>query len=561
MKKDRIKEFISKPIPYACIINGLFLLVAMLFFHPHFEENDDAILAFLIEGVYGSRDVHMVYVNVCLGAILKFFYSVISGVRWYSVFQYVAIFISFTSCSYLLQKRTKYGKITSLLLLLFTFYEAYVSLQYSKTAAIAGAAGYLLLFFFFKETRKKHCSYIVPTIGTILLFYAALLRIESFYLVTLLFFGVGLYEVYCLFKEEDTVLKKKTFLQMATTFFVIFILIGITKFIDFQAYETDLDWKYHKEFNEMRTALLDYRYDLLDYSSNGEQLESLGISENDALLYLTWQFGDDTVFSQPLMQTLLSVNDAKHISVKMIKEFVANLYKDMYSLNIYILGCVMLLILLFVGKEKIFLPFMIYLGCALAGILCYYEYSGRWSHRIVFSVWFLITVIILYYVSFSNRSTLLCVLAVSIFMNGGLCLKDQFEYQKYLREEGETKVLTEYTSSHKEDLFLIDPFTDQNAYKYDVFTSYPEGIFSNRTYFGGWLACSPVYINVLKNYGYENVFAALMNGVEDSNVYLIDNYYSDEKLLFLFEHYGKDLKKEESEKISKFTIYQIENGK
>ncbi|NLG04789.1 MAG: hypothetical protein GX567_13310 [Clostridia bacterium] len=561
MKKDKLNGWLAKPISYAFMVNVIFLLIALFAFHPHFEENDDAILAFLIEGVYGSRETHMVYVNVCLGAVLRLFYTVTAGIRWYSVFQYAALFVSFTSCTYLFVKRMKHGKLMSLLLLLFTFYEAYVSLQYSKTAAIVSAAGYLMIFFFFEEKRKAGCRRIIPVIGSLLIAYAALLRIESFYLATLLFFGVGLYEVYLLFKEGKGTKEKKTFLQMVSTFLILFLFIGMTQLIDSKAYANDPGWSYHKAFNQDRTDLLDYRYDLLDYSSNQEQLKSLDISENDALLYLTWQFGDDTVFSQSLMQNLLSLNGPKQISVKMLKEFVANLYQDIYTLNCYLLGCVMLLILILIGKEKINLPLLLYIGCALAGVLCYYEYSGRWSHRIVFSVWFLVTVILLYYVSFSNRSTLLCVLAVSIFMNAGLCLKDQFDYQKYLREEGNSKQLAEYTTIHQDALFLIDPFTDQNLYQYDVFTPYPEGIFRNRTYFGGWLACSPVYRDVLQAYGYDNPFAALMNGAQDSNIYLIDSCYPDEKLLFLKEHYGVELIPTQIDIIGSCRIYQMTSGK
>ncbi len=558
-KKERIKEWIDRPIIAAILQNAVFLVVSLLLFHPHFEENDDTIIAFIAEGVYGARDSHLVYVNYCLGDFLQFLYRICSGIRWHSVLQYIGVLIAFTSFSYILMCEKKHGKLLSFLFLLCSFYEAYVSLQYTKTAAILAVVGYIVVLYCFRRIRRGEKSKEgFMALGMVLLVFGSLLRVSCFYMATAVFAVPVLLEILSIRRETERGHKKKLVIAYLTTFIVLGMALCAFRYVDKQAYASQDGWDSYTKFNEKRMELLDYRYDLMNYEVYGDRLTKLGVSENDALLYLTWQFGDGYVFHNQLMNEILKDAAPRRFDADMLKRLAAHLYEEVYGLNVLVIGIFCMTFWLILDRHKTSVQLMLYLGVVLAAVLCYYEYSGRWNHRVVFAIFFAVFVLLLQYGEGSERKALLTVMGVCTFLNVGLLLQDTFAYNRYMREEAaDAAGLTAYTMQHEDDLFLIDPFTDQTAYKYDVFRAYQEGDFKNRTYFGGWLANSPIYRGVLNRYGYSNAFQALKSSPVNAHVYLIDSCYPEEKLLYLKEHYGKNLTLEAVESIGEYRIYRL----
>ena len=543
--KDKISEYLSKPIVYAILLNAVFLILSIACFHPHFEEIDDTIMSFILEGVYGrTGDVHLVYINSCMGILLKGLYTFVPLVKWYTLFQYFFLFISFTIITWILSKRMYHGKWMAALFLLLFFYEGYVSVQYTKTAAIVAVAGYLLIFNGLRQDKKVQLS-----AGVVLGLFGALYRFEMFLLVTAFMFGVGLWELYC----ED---KKKSFMRRGVlTFASLFLLVGFFECLDMEEYQRDTDWKEYMEFNDARTELLDYRYDILDYSKYGEQLLNENISQNDALLYLTWQFGDDRVFQNQIIEDILALGEERKIDVKMCRALAENLYGEFFVASATMLGGVFLLLWIILSDRKCKLLW-IYSTVMLFASLCYFQYSGRWSHRIVFAAWFAYLVIMMLYSDVENKKTMHGMAAILIFLNIGLLFASVTEYRDYMRNEPKAEALLEYTQSQKDSLYLIDTFTDQNSHKYDIFKTFESGCFSNRAYFGGWLTNSPIYLQVTEAFGYQNAYEALQKNTE-GNVYLIDNCYPEEKLLFIEEHYGEKLSLEPFENVGGYQIYRV----
>lgn len=558
-KREKIKEWIDRPIITAILQNVIFLTVSLLLFHPHFEENDDTIIAFIVEGVYGARDSHLVYVNCCLGDFVRFMYRICSGIRWHSVLQYIGVLIAFTSFSYILICEKKHGRLLSFLFLLCSFYEAYVSLQYTKTAAILAVIGYTVVLYCFRRIRRGEKSKEgFMALGMVLLVLGSLLRVSCFYMATAVFAVPILMELLSIRRETETGHKKKLVIAYLTTFLVLAMVFCAFQYVDRQAYATQDGWNSYTKFNEQRMELLDYRYDLMNYEVYGDRLAQLGVSENDALLYLTWQFGDSNVFHNQLMNEILKDAAPRRFDADMLKRLAAHLYEEVYGLNVLVIGIFCIVFWLILNRQKKNIHLVLYLGAVLTAVLCYYEYSGRWNHRVVFAIFFTVLILLLQYGEGSEQKALLMVLGVCAFVNVGLLLQDTFAYNRYMREEAaDAAELTAYTMQHEDDLFLIDPFTDQTAYKYDVFRAYQEGDFKNRTYFGGWLANSPIYRSVLNRYGYGNAFQALKSSPVNAHIYLVDSCYAKEKVLYLKEHYGKDLMLEEVENIGKYKIYRL----
>ncbi len=544
--RERIKRYTGKPIVFSILLNATFLLVAILCFRPYFEENDDVIISFILEGVYGKTDYHLVYINTCLGVLLKALYTVLPLIKWHTVFQYLLLFISFTAITWILVKHKNHGKWLALLFLLLSFYEGYVSLQYTKTAAVIVVAGFLLIFCGLRSNHKL--QYII---GIVLCLFGALYRFEIFLLITAFMFGVGLWELYHN-KEE----KRKYILRSAIVFAILFVLVILSKYLDMAQYRSDAAWKEFTEFNDARTDLLDYRYDLLDYEEYAEQLMALHVSENDALLYLTWQFADDRVFNQQLITDLLAENSIRKVDIQLCKAFVENLYREFFVVSAAMLGGVLLLAWIFFSERKRFSSLWIYLTMILAAGLCYFQYSGRFSHRLVFAAWFAYLVIVLLYSEMEIKQSLSGLTAILIFLNIGMLFTSITDYHDYSRSQMEPEVLSEYTQSNADNLYLMDTFTDQNSYKYDVFKVYEPGCYANRAYFGGWLCHSPIYAQITDAFGYQNTFEALQENRND-NVYLIDNCYPEEKLLYIEEHYGEKISLQPVENVGGYQVYRI----
>ncbi|MBE6006793.1 MAG: hypothetical protein E7238_06550 [Sarcina sp.] len=99
--------------PAALLLSVLFNLFLMLFlyrfFSPVFEGNDDITIVQFVNGSCGSFDPHMVYQNYLIGVLLSGLYRAAPHVPWYSWFQYLCLWASFTAITYVLTCRIRKG--------------------------------------------------------------------------------------------------------------------------------------------------------------------------------------------------------------------------------------------------------------------------------------------------------------------------------------------------------------------------------------------------------------------------------------------------------------------
>lgn len=568
---DKLKKQINSSVFYTFFLNIAILLISVLLFHPQFEENDDAFLAMIAEGAYGTRDFHLIYSNVCLGKVLTACYAAFPSIRWHSVFQYFFLFLAFCLITYLLCRRRN-GKMLSALFLLCVFYESYVLLQYTKTAVIATAAGYILLF---EVIRRKHQTGKAPVgfllSADLLLVYGALLRSSAFFLASAVMLCAGLYELYLAYRAE----KIRGLFTMIFSYIKIYVpvlcLILLLFLVDNRAYTKDMQWNSFMTYNDTRMDLLDYRYDLLDYGAHAKQLEEQGISENDALLYLTWQFADDRSCSTDFMRSVLDGAGKRQLDITMLKAFASHLFEELYALGTLIPGllCIIVVILLSVRvydkeKKRGFWCFLLCSLCMTAVILLYYQYSGRWNHRVVYGLFLALLMALIYEgtsgesapeneTSVTDMQGMLLVLL--LFFQMGLFLKNQFDYQDYLRSAPDYRAQTACMQENKDTLFVLDTFTFQQAYRYEVFRAYPCGALDNAVSAGSWFSNSPITKTITEKYGYTNPFDALEKGAGD--VILVDNCYPAQKAMYLSEHTERTYEAEFLETRNGFDSYRM----
>ena len=304
-----------------------------------------------------------------------------------------------------------------------------------------------------------------------------------------------------------------------------------------------MGWKDFLAHNTARTQATDYRYDLFDYNSNGDDLKAKGISENDALLLLTYQFGDDRVMNAEMFKEVITNGSARNIDVDLFKAFAKNLY-DTFSVISPVIVLLITLILVFAisGRKNIIFPIFIFLGL-MSGFF-YFQYSGRWSHRLVYSTLLAVTTVLTYELpDFEDKhrqiisGALGLAGALTAFIVMASLAGNRFDYNEYMRKDSDFRAQLRLMEQNKDTLYIIDTFTFQDKCKYDVFNSMGEGSLDNVVGAGMWFVNSPITRNICKRYGYTNPFEALED--TGNRVILVDNIYPDKKALFLSEHFGK----------------------
>lgn len=564
--KNKILLAVRSRLGFSLLINLVVIFVSIFLFHPFFEENDDVGIAMLVEGAYGIKDAHLIISSSVLGKILVCLQSLWGNVRWHAVLQYLFLFISFTALTYCLSKDTR-GRVLSSFLLLALFYECYVALQFTKTAMVVAAIGYLILFYLADNERgfrlRRIILYIAAYSG---LAYSIILRETFFYAVTGI---IGVYGLVWLFKDSGQIKKKVKY--GCICFVPIFLLLALLNFVNTKNYELSPEWNGYLSYNSTRVDMNDFHYGALDYNVHGEELQKIGVSENDAYMYLTWQIADDSVLTEEKMEEITALDkDNPLISLEIIKAWVANIYDELFVVSPLIVTMAICTILFFLllflnnsPNKKAKVTGVASQLVVIIGLLLFFQICGRWNHRSVYGVLLVETILLVVSIyeeemHILNNRYLLVGLAIFIFLSViGVRLGNEFDYRKFQRSRKEYDVLLEHMENNKDILYVADTFTLINPDKYKIFAATSEGSLSNFVNCGGWYMNSPVLKKLTLNYGYENPFIALES--RGDNVVLIDNCYPERKLNYCREHGdGNDYLLNFKETIGGYNLYTID---
>ncbi|MCI6867620.1 MAG: hypothetical protein MR871_06660, partial [Lachnospiraceae bacterium] len=271
---------------FSFLLNALLLIGLLVVFRPVYETNDDYGLANMVNGVKGARDAHLIYAHYFLGLLLKVLYQLRQSVPWFSVLQYVVLYVSFTSITYVLTRRAKNQSTIwfSYLLIIWFAYEGYIKLQYTKTAGIASVAGILLLFY---AVCSQRVSKRALAGGFALSCIGFMYRDAQFFAEAALMTGIGIYLLIELKDTQDAVKgqrQRKLFLYFGT-FGGLLAAVVLLHFVDRSFYRTP-EWETYDQFNEIRTELYDYGFP--SYDQNEEAYRSLGIDKNAYDLLRGW---------------------------------------------------------------------------------------------------------------------------------------------------------------------------------------------------------------------------------------------------------------------------------
>jgi hypothetical protein len=240
---DKINRAFNKlnPLSQSIIVISILHILTYIVFDIVFDDKDDVGIQLIAKGFYTSEpNQYLLFINVILGYILKFLYTLLPNFYWYSLMLFGFQFVSMT----LLLKHLITQKLSIfyyvLILLIFQF--LIIRLQFTTVASLLLITGYLTM----KQNIISNKYIILPLI---LIYLGFLMRLGMFLLMAYLFVMLFVFEKKHL---KMLYLKKQNLIPLVITF----ILISVSFYVDYTHYNNK-DWKYYYAYELERGPLND----------------------------------------------------------------------------------------------------------------------------------------------------------------------------------------------------------------------------------------------------------------------------------------------------------------
>ena len=544
-----------RKISVALISNLLILGAMAAFMRPSFETNDDIVFAELGSGLRGVKDAHLVFQNYGLGMIYRFLYGVTGRLPWYTIVQYMILFVAFTVVTYVLISRL--GEISGLCLFVILAcgfgYEGYIHLQFTKTAGIAAAAAVFLLLHLMEQ--EKYSWWGIAG-GILLAVIAYMYREDQFWASCGLMAGAGLLFLFDLRKYRNKKLRRLGICVL--TFGVLLLSVfGVDRW-DSSKYRS-AEWKEYQEFNQLRSELLDYGFP--DYDSNQEIYEELGISREAYELYKSWNFNDTEKFDTEVMKKLVDLKQKRPLTIRTVTAFLRRFPSDLLRMPMFYFFAVFAVLWLLCGKKDVFSVISVLAECLLlVAVYFYLYYQGRYMvNRVDVGLWFSVCLVMLWIFSSgevrymnTKMSVLLCMICV--VLGQFMMYKDwRLATSSIPEARVSQRAVLETIGTDKEHVYLAKSGMLSEIVCYGPFDRMPENLLDNVYWFGGWECRTPGYTKAMEAHGIINPYRDVVN---NENIYLVDDNI-DLTLKYIRQYYAENAQAVFVKTIGNVDVYQI----
>lgn len=544
-----------RKISVALISNLLILGAMAATMRPSFETNDDIVFAELGSGLRGVKDAHLIFQNYGLGMIYRFLYAVTGRLPWYTIVQYMILFVAFTAITYVLVSRL--GEISGLCLFVILVcgfgYEGYVHLQFTKTAGIAAAAAVFLLFYLLEQKKYSWWGIIV---GVLLAVIAYMYREDQFWASCGLMAGAGLLFLFDLRKYRNKKLRRLGICVL--TFGVLLLSVfGVDRW-DSSKYRS-AEWEEYQEFNQLRSELLDYGFP--DYDSNQEIYEELGLSREAYELYKSWNFNDTEKFDTEVMKKLVDLKQKRPLTIRTVTAFLRRFPSDLLRMPMFYFFAVFAVLWLLCGKKDVCSVISVLAECLLlVAVYFYLYYQGRYMvNRVDVGLWFSACLVMLWIFSsgevrYMNTkvSVLLCMICV--VLGQFMMYKDwRIATSSIPEARVSQRAVLETIGTDKEHTYLAKSGMLSEIVCYGPFDRMPENLLDNVYWFGGWECRTPGYTRDMEVHGIINPYRDVVN---NQNIYLVDDNI-DLTLKYIRQYYAENAEAVFVKTIGNVDVYQI----
>ena len=588
-KENKVKKILSSPMFLAVGINLFFFLLIVFFCDMKYEVSDDFIMASIMSGAYGDApNPQMIFVNVIIGYLLLPLYYLFPQISWYFVAEVFLIFVSSTTVTYVLFEKLEKEKafMLSVLLILFFSNDAYILVQFTKTAMFAVMAGAML--FLWALFEKK--SIWKMMFGGLLCLIGTMVRFSTIYLAGgFILFILG-YEFWKLYVRKDSLAKGWKYPLLTIVLSGCF-LIGAAygcKWLNWYTYNNDEAYGFFYAYNAARSHVVDastYGYEVYE-----ADLSKIGVSKNDFYMMRNWALTDNDFFTiDRLEQTanIISTYQKKQdVTFDMTLEYLQE--RNYPGLPVFF-ACMLLLV---IGVFLNYRQWWMSLGSIGIGVgmLVYFCFRGRYVYRVEYSVFLGIFLCGIYFWNiekglFAERQigVRLCMIISALCIMGHILLyipdqsykeidseerisyiDDTFydswnygadKYRKVVNKERPQNGLLDEIENHQENYYFLDfTTTIQTLYfEWSPWKALPVGYHDNFGYMGGVTTNFPDIVQNLKEKNIENPLQSLVK----ENIYLVDNYASEVKLNYLREHYYPEARAEVYKEVDGYTIWKF----
>ena len=543
----------------AITINFCVLFLLLLLF-PNSEKTDDLTMKLILSGAFsGKIDAHLLYINYLLGLLLSGLQRIAPRVAWYEVSQYITIFVSLTAFTYVMLDKEKYAYSAVIILpvLFILGFECYNKITFTKTSAIAVGTGFLLLLSGFAEKPKNKT---VVILGLVQLFAGCLYRAKMIYGAFPLFFGTVLIEFFCS-QEKGSRFDKK----LLYTGILLAVITGAAFCINafgIRLFSADSAWANYKEYNEYKVILQDYGWP--DYAANEEVYQSLGVSQNDYIMWTNRDYGDPTILTVDLMGQVSSIKESplKRLSFTLIRAFFQSYPNKFLEIRVIELIILLILVLFSSDSKRKVLP-LLWLAMVVMAEYFYFFLSGRYGrHHIDTAMSTCVAMYLCYYLrgtSLSEIKTYVCsILAVILCLfavkdNNAYILTDTYTGSSFSVRESVAKSILETFAEDEESLYILSNDEYYGLMRaYGVFDAPERGELNNIFVLSAYMY--PSHRAVLEGRGIENIYEHFC----DDNVYYAcsASKNADTILRYLREHYFPKARKVFVENLNGVKVYK-----
>ena len=334
-----MKKILKSNLCLSCCLTLIMFLLTLSIssFRCLYETNDDFGISLFIANGYDK----CLYVSYFITVVLVPLQRIFTTFNVWMLSQLLLNFLSIIVIVYIFLAKfeRKQAIFFSVLLNMVNDYFCFVSLQYTRSAAIIATAGYLLILWSCSSEKWTKCRFLT---GFLLVLVSSFYRFYAFLSVSGVFFVFVLTliftEILKTWKEKTTfsyLSLLKTMLFIAVAFIVAFSAEQVSNSIK----SNDKGYLYHLQYQMSRSDCVDIL--ISPYQGNEKFYHSIGIgSENDLKTLTSWT-GDEEFFTVARMKAIAeySKKDSSFFpnfkdSVMMIHAIIAGKLGSMYRIII-----------------------------------------------------------------------------------------------------------------------------------------------------------------------------------------------------------------------------------
>lgn len=528
-----------------CLFAAFHMLVvayAILFLHPFYGSNDEFTLAAIASGAYGDYTQYFIYIHSGFGWILKLFYSLAPGVNWYTFVMYGLIFVSLTAvgCS-LIRRSKRTGAILAVALVLACTQPLYVEFQYTKTAAVVTAAGYVLLL---GRSRRGKREPMVTAAGILLLLLGSWIRFHAFGMVSLMAFGLWLSRVWQARKDRD--IRQFLLRDCAPCALAFFLVFGSIFLENVLVYTPGSPEAHYREYDRARQLLLDYG--VPEWEEYQADYEALGLTRTDCINLENWLIADSDRYTAETFRSIVAFRRDRPFQWEYLIDYLVILAtKPLFVLG-FLATVLWLLPIASIKKKKDWIG-VCYPYAALLGIYLYFIKIYRVLPIVVTAclISFVIFVwsaageeIALWWDEKLTGKRLPAVFLGAGILTCGICVRMLVTpvFQTPVQDSAPSvafRTLYDTISKKKDIYYAFDPFTNNGVeLGYSIFETIPEDYLTNIFTLGGWETESPQVVSNLNVYEQRSLLTSLY---KSDRAVLISNTLLEHMLIHLQDTY------------------------